>query len=50
MLGNSACIFLSLSGIASESNNLDPDPQIAFIGPDLGPNYVYRLSAGQKKQ
>ena len=27
------------------SNNLDPDQAQQFGGPDLGPNYLHRLSA-----
>ena len=34
-----------LSGIPSVSNNLDPDHARHFVGPDLGPNCLQRLSA-----
>ena len=27
------------------SNSLDPDQARHFVGPDLGPNYLHRLSA-----
>ena len=30
------------------SNSLDPDPH--FVGPDLGPNCLQRLSADTKKE
>ena len=30
------------------SNSLDPDQAIHFVGPDLGPNCLQRLSAYQK--
>ena len=29
-------------------NNLDPDQDRHFVGPDLGPNYLQRLSAYNK--
>ena len=34
-----------IAGILSESNSLDPDQARRFIGPDLGPNCLQRLSA-----
>ena len=46
---SSADIFIYLfksSGILSESHNrLDPDQARHFVGPDLGPNCLQRLSA-----
>ena len=30
------------------SNGLDPDQDRHFVGPDLGPNYLQRLSADDK--
>ena len=56
MLGNFPCILSAdffqnhpfqkiLSGIPSVSNNLDPDQARHFVGPDLGPNCLQRLSA-----
>ena len=35
-----------LSGILSVSNGLDPDQDQHFVGPDLGPNCLQSLSAG----
>ena len=32
------------------SNNLDPDQALHFVGPDLGPNYMQRLSADNKSK
>ena len=32
-------------GIPSVSNSLDPDEAQHFVGPDLGPNCLQRLSA-----
>ena len=29
------------------SNSLDPDQDRHFVGPDLGPNYLQRLSNGK---
>ena len=34
-----------ISGIPSVSNSLDPDPARHYVGPDLGPNCLQRLSA-----
>ena len=34
--------------ISSESNSLDPDQARRFVGPDLGPNCLQRLSADDK--
>ena len=34
-----------LSWIPSVSNSLDPDQARHFVGPDLGPNCLQRLSA-----
>ena len=34
-----------LSRIPSMSNNLDPDQARPFVGPDLGPNCLQKLSA-----
>ena len=34
-----------LSGIPSVSNSLDPDQPRHFVGPDLGPNCLQKLSA-----
>ena len=31
------------------SNSLDPDQARHFVGPDLGPNCLQRLSADDKK-
>ena len=31
------------------SNSLDPDQARHFVGPDLGPNLLHRLSADEKK-
>ena len=36
-----------LSGIPSVSNSLDPDQAQHFVGPDLGPNCLQRLSADE---
>ena len=36
--------LLSLGVIQSESNNLDPDQARHYVGPDLGPNYLEKLS------
>ena len=33
-----------LSGIPSVSNSLDPDQARHFVGPDLGPNCLQRIS------
>ena len=62
MLGNFSCLcchlltFLkptfsqnSLRNIIRVSNGLDPDQDRCFVGPDLGPNYLQRLSADDKK-
>ena len=38
----------NLSGIPSVSNSLDPDQARRFVGPDLGPNCLQRLSADDK--
>ena len=38
----------NLSGKLSVSNHLDPDRDRRFVGPDLGPNYLRRLSADDK--
>ena len=35
----------NLSGIPSECKSLDPDQVQCFVGPDLGPNCLQRLSA-----
>ena len=32
------------------SNNLDPDQEKHFVGPDLDPNCLQRLSADDKSQ
>ena len=32
------------------SNSLDPDQARRFVGPDLGPNCLQRLSAGTARQ
>ena len=58
MLGNFACFFVvcdfffnlifsqkNLSGISSMSNSLDPDQARHFVGPELGPNCLERLSS-----
>ena len=58
MLGNFSCVLLSADffqdlffrkilseEILSVSNNLDPYQAQHFIGPDLGPNFLQRLSA-----
>ena len=57
LLGNFECILFSadlfqnqlfrkiLSGIPPVSNSLDPDQAQHFVGPDLGPNCLQRLSA-----
>ena len=57
MLGNFfmcfvVCQFFSkssflkiISAIPSVSKSLDPDQARHFVGPDLGPNYLQRLSA-----
>ena len=57
MLGNFACFYVSadffqnqlfrkiLSGVPSVSNSLDPDQVRHYVGPDLGPNCLRRLSA-----
>ena len=34
-----------LSGIPSVSNSLDPDQARQFVGPELGPNCLQKLSA-----
>ena len=31
------------------SNSLDPDQARRFVGPDLGPNCLLRLSADEKR-
>ena len=31
--------------MVSKSNNIDPDQARRFVGPDLGQNYLKRLSA-----
>ena len=36
--------------IIRESNSLDPDQARHFVGPDLGPNYLQRLSAGDRSR
>ena len=33
-----------LSGKPSVSNSLDPDQALHFVGPDLGPNCLQKLS------
>ena len=35
----------NLSGITPMSNSLDPDQVRYFVGPDLGPNCLQKLSA-----
>ena len=43
-----ACLFLNQlkkQGIPSVSNSTDPDHTRHFVGPDLGPNCLKRLSA-----
>ena len=58
LLGNSACLFVvcrffSKSTFSKNSfrdtirvaNSLDPDQARHFVGPDLGPNCLQRLSA-----
>ena len=63
MLGNFSCFFChlltffknnffqkNLSGKLSVSNHLDPDRDRRFVVPDLGPNYLRRLSADDKSR
>ena len=38
----------SFRKIIRVSNNLDPDQARHFVGPDLGPNCLQRLSADDK--
>ena len=60
MLGNVSCLFLSLavllenlsfqktnfSNTISVSNSLDPDQDRLSVGPELDPNCLQSLSAG----
>ena len=62
MLGNCACFFVvcefflknqlfqkkSFRNTTRMSNSLDPDQAGHFVGPDLGPNCLQRLSAETK--
>ena len=62
MLGNFAFFFVvcgffffkltfskkSFRNTITVSNNLDPDQARCFVGPDLDPNYLQRLSADDK--
>ena len=41
-------IFNSLDATIRMSNSLDPDQAQHFVGPDLGPNFLQRLSADDK--
>ena len=61
MLGNFACFFVvcgffntcsknSFRNTVSVSNSLDPDQARRFVGPDLGPNCLQRLSADDKSR
>ena len=51
MLGNVACIYILFlsADIFSEtirvSNSLDPDQARHFVGPELGPNCLQRISS-----
>ena len=40
--------FNSLDATIRMSNSLDPDQAQHFVGPDLGPNFLQRLSADDK--
>ena len=40
----------NLSGIPSVSNSLDQDQARRSVGPDLGPNFLQRLSADDKSR
>ena len=40
--------FFGVNFFQSVSNNLDPDQDHIFVGPDLGPNCLQRLSADDK--
>ena len=60
MLGNFSCfdhllqtfLILTVSGTLSECQTicLDPDQDQHFVGPDLGPNCLQRLTAGDKSE
>ena len=61
MLGNFSCFcFCRLKDLRIKffqknlsvrvSNSLDPDQDGHFVGPDLGPNCLQRLSAFDKKK
>ena len=48
---NFACFFVVCRKILSGSNSLDPDQARRFVGPDLDPNCLQRLSAvGKSRQ
>ena len=59
LLGNFSCCLSSadcfqnqlfqkiLSGIPCVSNRMDPDQARHFVGPELGPNCLHRLSADE---
>ena len=63
MLGNFACFFVvcrffftltiskkSFRNTIRVSKRLDPDQARSFVGPDLGPNCLQRLSADDKSR
>ena len=63
MLGNFSCFFVvrvlflkltfskkSFRNTIMVSNSLDPDQARHFVGPDLGPNCLQRLSAEDKSR
>ena len=39
------CLLIFFRNAFEVSNSLDPDQARHFVGPDLGPNFLQRLSA-----
>ena len=52
MLGNFSCFFFKkfFHEHYQVSNPLDPDQDLHFVGPDLGPNCLQRLSTDDKSR